>query len=180
MGKKQKNKSEDSTKDDTDLGALAAEIEGAGAAKEQEPQKGKGKKKKEKKKQDFDENDILRELEELSLEAQGIGADRDAATVKPTENNEEESASKQDKKKKGQKGKKTSFDENDSEELEDKDSKSKSLPDLTQRCSSLGVRMQMILINFLKKVKKPRNQLKNGMGRKRMKTIAKEVKNVRE
>lgn len=125
MGKKQKNKSEDSTKDDTDLGALAAEIEGAGAAKEQEPQKGKGKKKKEKKKQDFDENDILRELEELSLEAQGIGADRDAATVKPTENNEEESASKQDKKKKGQKGKKTSFDENDSEELEDKDSKSK-------------------------------------------------------
>ncbi|XP_021054864.1 eukaryotic translation initiation factor 5B isoform X1 [Mus pahari] len=125
MGKKQKNKSEDSTKDDTDLGALAAEIEGAGAAKEQEPQKSKGKKKKEKKKQDFDENDILRELEELSLEAQGIRADRDTAAVKPTENNEEESASKQDKKKKGQKGKKTSFDENDSEELEDKDSKSK-------------------------------------------------------
>nr|XP_042122480.1 LOW QUALITY PROTEIN: eukaryotic translation initiation factor 5B [Peromyscus maniculatus bairdii] len=125
MGKKQKNKSEDSTKDDIDFGALAAEIEGAGAAKEQEPQKSKGKKKKEKKKQDFDENDILRELEELSLEAQGIRADREAAPVKPTENNEEESASKQDKKKKGQKGKKTSFDDNDSEELEDKDSKSK-------------------------------------------------------
>lgn len=104
---------------------MAAEIEGAGAAKEQEPQKSKGKKKKEKKKQDFDENDILRELEELSLEAQGIRADREAAPVKPTENNEEESASKQDKKKKGQKGKKTSFDDNDSEELEDKDSKSK-------------------------------------------------------
>ncbi|XP_041511472.1 eukaryotic translation initiation factor 5B isoform X2 [Microtus oregoni] len=125
MGKKQKNKSEDSTKDDTDFGALAAEIEGAGAAKEQEPQKSKGKKKKEKKKQDFDENDILRELEELSLEAQGIRTDREAAPVKITENNEEESASKQDKKKKGQKGKKTSFDDNDSEELEDKDSKSK-------------------------------------------------------
>ncbi|XP_005360080.1 eukaryotic translation initiation factor 5B [Microtus ochrogaster] len=125
MGKKQKNKSEDSTKDDTDFGALAAEIEGAGAAKEQEPQKSKGKKKKEKKKQDFDENDILRELEELSLEAQGIRTDREAAPVKLTENNEEESASKQDKKKKGQKGKKTSFDDNDSEELEDKDSKSK-------------------------------------------------------
>ncbi|KAM7318817.1 hypothetical protein ACRRTK_021929 [Alexandromys fortis] len=124
MGKKQKNKSEDSTKDDTDFGALAAEIEGAGAAKEQEPQKSKGKKKKEKKKQDFDENDILRELEELSLEAQGIRPDREAAPVKLTENNEEESASKQDKKKKGQKGKKTSFDD-DSEELEDKDSKSK-------------------------------------------------------
>lgn len=43
-----------STKDDTDFGALAAEIEGAGAAKEQEPQKSKGKKKKEKKKQDFE------------------------------------------------------------------------------------------------------------------------------
>ncbi|ERE92708.1 eukaryotic translation initiation factor 5B-like protein [Cricetulus griseus] len=125
MGKKQKNKSEDSTKDDIDFGALAAEIEGAGAAKEQEPQKSKGKKKKEKKKQDFDENDILKELEELSLEAQGIRADREPAAVKPTENNEEESAPKQDKKKKGQKGKKTSFDDNDSEELEDKDSKSK-------------------------------------------------------
>ncbi|XP_051008717.1 eukaryotic translation initiation factor 5B [Acomys russatus] len=122
MGKKQKNKSEDSTKDDIDVGALAAEIEGAGAAKEQEPQKSKGKKKK---KPEFDENDILKELEELSLEAQGIRADREAATVKSTENNEEESASKQDKKKKGQKGKKTSFDDNDSEELEDKDSKSK-------------------------------------------------------
>lgn len=71
-----------STKDDIDFGALAAEIEGAGAAKEQEPQKSKGKKKKEKKKQDFDENDILRELEELSLEAQGIRADREAAPVK--------------------------------------------------------------------------------------------------
>ncbi|MEJ1285267.1 eukaryotic translation initiation factor 5B [Cricetulus griseus] len=114
-----------STKDDIDFGALAAEIEGAGAAKEQEPQKSKGKKKKEKKKQDFDENDILKELEELSLEAQGIRADREPAAVKPTENNEEESAPKQDKKKKGQKGKKTSFDDNDSEELEDKDSKSK-------------------------------------------------------
>uniref|UniRef100_A0A5F5PU41 Eukaryotic translation initiation factor 5B n=1 Tax=Equus caballus TaxID=9796 RepID=A0A5F5PU41_HORSE len=125
MGKKQKNKSEDSAKDDADLDALAAEIEGAGAAKEQEPQKSKGKKKKEKKRQDFDEDDILKELEELSWEAQGIKADREAAAVKPTENNEEESTSKQDKKKKGQKGKKQSFDDNDSEELEDKDSKSK-------------------------------------------------------
>ncbi|XP_066123952.1 eukaryotic translation initiation factor 5B isoform X1 [Saccopteryx bilineata] len=125
MGKKQKNKSEDSAKDDIDLDALAAEIEGAGAAKEQEPQKSKGKKKKEKKRQDFDEDDILKELEELSWEAQGIKADRETAAVKPTENNEEESTSKQDKKKKGQKGKKQSFDDNDSEELEDKDSKSK-------------------------------------------------------
>ncbi|XP_015417292.1 PREDICTED: eukaryotic translation initiation factor 5B [Myotis davidii] len=125
MGKKQKNKSEDSAKDDIDLDALAAEIEGAGAAKEQEPQKSKGKKKKEKKRQDFDEDDILKELEELSWEAQGIKADRETAATKPTENNEEESFSKQDKKKKGQKGKKQNFDENDSDELEDKDSKSK-------------------------------------------------------
>ncbi|XP_026984623.1 eukaryotic translation initiation factor 5B isoform X2 [Sagmatias obliquidens] len=112
-------------KDDIDLDALAAEIEGAGAAKEQEPQKAKGKKKKEKKKQDFDEDDILKELEELSWEAQGIKADRETATAKPTENNEDEFTSKQDKKKKGQKGKKQSFEDNDSEELEDKDSKSK-------------------------------------------------------
>uniref|UniRef100_G3TTX5 Eukaryotic translation initiation factor 5B n=1 Tax=Loxodonta africana TaxID=9785 RepID=G3TTX5_LOXAF len=114
-----------STKDDIDLDALAAEIEGAGAAKEQEPQKSKGKKKKEKKKQDFDEDDILKELEELSLEAQGIKVDRETAPIKPTENNEEESTLKQEKKKKGQKGKKQSFDDNDNEELEDKDSKSK-------------------------------------------------------
>ncbi|XP_030884967.1 eukaryotic translation initiation factor 5B [Leptonychotes weddellii] len=112
-------------KDDIDLDALAAEIEGAGAAKEQEPQKSKGKKKKDKRKPDFDEDDILKELEELSWEAQGIKADRESAAVKPTENNEEESTSKQDKKKKGQKGKKQSFDDNDSEEWEDKDSKSK-------------------------------------------------------
>uniref|UniRef100_G1M3U3 Eukaryotic translation initiation factor 5B n=1 Tax=Ailuropoda melanoleuca TaxID=9646 RepID=G1M3U3_AILME len=125
MGKKQKNKSEDSAKDDIDLDALAAEIEGAGAAKEQEPQKSKGKKKKDKRKPDFDEDDILKELEELSWEAQGIKADRESAAVKPTENNEEESTTKQDKKKKGQKGKKQSFDDNDSEEWEDKDSKSK-------------------------------------------------------
>ncbi|MXQ90151.1 hypothetical protein E5288_WYG017424 [Bos mutus] len=125
MGKKQKNKNEDSAKDDIDLDALAAEIEGAGAAKEQEPQKAKGKKKKEKKRQDFDEDDILKELEELSWEAQGIKADREPAAVKPTENNEDEPISKQDKKKKGQKGKKQSFEDNDSEELEEKDSKSK-------------------------------------------------------
>ncbi|XP_004704400.1 eukaryotic translation initiation factor 5B [Echinops telfairi] len=125
MGKKQKNKSEDSAKDDIDLDALAAEIEGAGAAKEQEPSKSKGKKKREKKRQDFDEDDIQKELEELSLETQGIKPDRETATVKPTENNEEEPTLKQEKKKRGQKGKKQSFDDNDNEELEDKDSKSK-------------------------------------------------------
>ncbi|XP_056287664.1 eukaryotic translation initiation factor 5B [Pseudoliparis swirei] len=68
MGKKQKKTGEDSTKDDgVDIDALAAEIEGAGAQKEP---KGK-KKKKGAKKEDFNEDDILKELEELSLETQG-------------------------------------------------------------------------------------------------------------
>uniref|UniRef100_A0A1A8HXM9 Eukaryotic translation initiation factor 5B n=1 Tax=Nothobranchius kuhntae TaxID=321403 RepID=A0A1A8HXM9_NOTKU len=68
MGKKQKKSAEDSAKDeDVDIDALAAEIEGAGASKEQ---KGK-KKKKANKKEDFDEEDIQKELEELSLAAQG-------------------------------------------------------------------------------------------------------------
>uniref|UniRef100_A0A8B9LY48 Uncharacterized protein n=1 Tax=Astyanax mexicanus TaxID=7994 RepID=A0A8B9LY48_ASTMX len=55
--------------DGIDIDALAAEIEGAGASKEQG--KGKGKKKKGGKKEDYDEDDILKELEELSLENQG-------------------------------------------------------------------------------------------------------------
>ncbi|XP_075772977.1 eukaryotic translation initiation factor 5B [Pelodiscus sinensis] len=126
MGKKQKSKSEDSAKDDIDLDALAAEIEGAGAAKEQEPQKSKGKKKKEKKKQEFDEDDILKELEELSLEAQDGKGDKEPASEKTVENDDKEfSFSKQDKKKRG-KSKKISFDnDDDSEEMEGKDTKSK-------------------------------------------------------
>uniref|UniRef100_A0A669EBX2 Uncharacterized protein n=1 Tax=Oreochromis niloticus TaxID=8128 RepID=A0A669EBX2_ORENI len=56
---------ERNAKDDID--ALAAEIEGAGASKEP---KGK-KKKKAGKKEDFDEDDIMKELEELSLETTG-------------------------------------------------------------------------------------------------------------
>ncbi|KAM6448479.1 eukaryotic translation initiation factor 5B isoform 1-T1 [Liasis olivaceus] len=128
MGKKQKNKSEDSAKDDIDLDALAAEIEGAGAAKEQEPQKSKGKKKKEKKKQDYDEDDILKELEELSLEAQGGKVEKEPAIVKVENENEELSLSKQDKKKKG-KSKKISLEEEDgSEEMEDKEKRSKKPP----------------------------------------------------
>ncbi|XP_031734432.1 eukaryotic translation initiation factor 5B-like [Anarrhichthys ocellatus] len=68
MGKKQKKSGEDSAKDDgVDIDALAAEIEGAGALKEV---KGK-KKKKGAKKEDYDEDDILKELEELSLETRG-------------------------------------------------------------------------------------------------------------
>ncbi|XP_054479635.1 eukaryotic translation initiation factor 5B [Anoplopoma fimbria] len=76
MGKKQKKSGEDSAKDDVDLDALAAEIEGAGASKEP---KGK-KKKKGAKKEDYDEDEILKELEELSLETHGgKGKKADAA-----------------------------------------------------------------------------------------------------
>uniref|UniRef100_A0A8D0GY55 Eukaryotic translation initiation factor 5B n=1 Tax=Sphenodon punctatus TaxID=8508 RepID=A0A8D0GY55_SPHPU len=115
-------------KDDIDLDALAAEIEGAGAAKEQEPQKAKGKKKKEKKKPEFDEEDILKELEELSLETQGGKANKEPAVAQQTENGEDEfNFSKADKKKKG-KAKKPSFDNDDeSEEMEDKDTKAKKI-----------------------------------------------------
>ncbi|NXX90876.1 IF2P factor, partial [Centropus bengalensis] len=114
-----------SAKDDIDIDALAAEIEGAGAAKEQEPQKSKGKKKKEKKKQDFDEDDILKELEELSIEAQGGKIDREPPAAKQVENDNEESLSKQDKKRKGKSKKANLENDYDSEEMEDKDKKSK-------------------------------------------------------
>ncbi|XP_048349140.1 eukaryotic translation initiation factor 5B [Sphaerodactylus townsendi] len=128
MGKKQKNKSEDSAKDDIDVDALAAEIEGAGAAKEQEPPKSKGKKKKEKKKQEYDEDDILKELEELSLEAQGGKAEKEPPAVKIENENEEISLSKQDKKRKGKNKKFSLEDDDDSEEMEDKEIKSKKAP----------------------------------------------------
>uniref|UniRef100_A0A8C5UIZ4 Eukaryotic translation initiation factor 5B n=1 Tax=Malurus cyaneus samueli TaxID=2593467 RepID=A0A8C5UIZ4_9PASS len=112
-------------KDDIDIDALAAEIEGAGAAKDQEPQKSKGKKKKEKKKQDFDEDDILKELEELSIEAQGGKIDREQPSTGKVENDNEESLSKQDKKRKGKSKKANLENDYDSEEVEDKDKKSK-------------------------------------------------------
>ncbi|XP_075904660.1 eukaryotic translation initiation factor 5B [Nelusetta ayraudi] len=81
MGKKQKKSGEDSAKDDgIDIDALAAEIEGAGASKEP---KGK-KKKKGAKKDDYDEDDILKELEELSLENQG-GKGKKADTIEAEE-----------------------------------------------------------------------------------------------
>uniref|UniRef100_A0A8C0ZIF5 Eukaryotic translation initiation factor 5B n=1 Tax=Cyanistes caeruleus TaxID=156563 RepID=A0A8C0ZIF5_CYACU len=111
--------------DDIDIDALAAEIEGAGAAKDQEPQKSKGKKKKEKKKQDFDEDDILKELEELSIEAQGGKVDREQPSTGKVENDNEESLSKQDKKRKGKSKKANLENDYDSEEVEDKDKKSK-------------------------------------------------------
>ncbi|KAM6958625.1 eukaryotic translation initiation factor 5B [Tautogolabrus adspersus] len=97
MGKKQKKSGEDSAKDDgIDIDALAAEIEGAGASKEP---KGK-KKKKGAKKDDYDEEDILKELEELSLETQGGKAKKTDATE------EVESYEPPKEKKKTRKGKK--------------------------------------------------------------------------
>ncbi|MCI4393775.1 hypothetical protein PGIGA_G00161290 [Pangasianodon gigas] len=104
MGKKQKNKGDDGAKDDgVDIDALAAEIEGAGAAKEQS--KGKGKKKKGGKKDDFDEDDILKELEELSLEAQGGKAKEPAKKSDSIEDTEAEPAPTKADKKKAKKGK---------------------------------------------------------------------------
>ncbi|XP_044289716.1 eukaryotic translation initiation factor 5B isoform X3 [Varanus komodoensis] len=137
MGKKQKSKGEESTRDDIDLDALAAEIEGAGAAKEQEPQKSKGKKKKEKRKQEYDEEDILKELQELSIEAHGGEVEREPAAIKTENNSEELSSLKQDKKKKG-KNKKSSLDDydDDSEEMEDKEKKSKRAPRPQKEASS--------------------------------------------
>ncbi|XP_053311131.1 eukaryotic translation initiation factor 5B isoform X2 [Spea bombifrons] len=119
MGKKQKSKTEDSSKDDVDLDALAAEIEGAGASKDQ---KTKGKKKKDKKKQDFDEDDILKELEELSMETQGDKGDKD---VEGKQETVEPFLPKQDKKKKAKKVQKASDDEDNIDEMESKNAKSK-------------------------------------------------------
>ncbi|CAJ1087461.1 PREDICTED: eukaryotic translation initiation factor 5B [Xyrichtys novacula] len=98
MGKKQKKTGEDSAKDDgIDIDALAAEIEGAGASKEP---KGK-KKKKGAKKDDFDEDDILKELEELSLETQG-GKGKKSDTPEEVESYEPPKEKK--KTRKGKKG----------------------------------------------------------------------------
>lgn len=110
MGKKQKKSGEDSAKDDgVDIDALAAEIEGAGAAKES---KGK-KKKKGPKKDDFDEEDILKELEELSLETGGQAKKGDV-----TEEAESIEPPKPEKKK-TRKGKKGASVENDVEEAQE-------------------------------------------------------------
>ncbi|XP_063068409.1 eukaryotic translation initiation factor 5B [Engraulis encrasicolus] len=108
MGKKQKNKGEDSAKDDIDIDALTAEIEGAGAAKDQG--KGKGKKKKGKQKEEFDEDDIQKELEELSLETGGKGKDglkSDSFEEEPV------TAPKEKKKTRGGKGKRGSHEDED-------------------------------------------------------------------
>ncbi|XP_018516837.1 eukaryotic translation initiation factor 5B [Lates calcarifer] len=110
MGKKQKKSGEDSAKDDgIDIDALAAEIEGAGASKEP---KGKKVKKKGGKKDDFDEDDILKELEELSLETQG-GKGKKTDTTEEVEIVEPPKEKK--KTRKGRKGAASPQDEEDDE-----------------------------------------------------------------
>ncbi|XP_040192296.1 eukaryotic translation initiation factor 5B isoform X2 [Rana temporaria] len=121
MGKKQKSKTDESAKDDVDLDALAAEIEGAGSSKDQ---KAKGKKKKDKKKQDFDEDDILKELEELSIETQGGKTNKDSAPKEAETEDFDAFPSKDKKKKSGQKAKRASFeDDDDNENSDDMESK---------------------------------------------------------
>ncbi|XP_038674103.1 eukaryotic translation initiation factor 5B isoform X2 [Scyliorhinus canicula] len=112
MGKKQKNKSEDNTKDDIDIDALAAEIEGAGAPKPKAASK--------KKKKDFVEDDILKEIEELSLEIEGTKDHKETAkssTANKEEKNDESELvnKKQDRKKKSLKVQKPSFEDNEIE-----------------------------------------------------------------
>ncbi|XP_041055129.1 eukaryotic translation initiation factor 5B isoform X1 [Carcharodon carcharias] len=114
MGKKQKNKSEDNAKDDIDIDALAAEIEGAGAPKPKAVSK--------KKKKDFEEDDILKEIEELSLEIHGTKDHKESAksSAKKEEKDDESEPvnKKQDRKKKSLKVPKTSF-EDDEVEVEE-------------------------------------------------------------
>ncbi|KAM9821093.1 eukaryotic translation initiation factor 5B [Neosynchiropus ocellatus] len=100
MGKKQKKSGDD--RGDVDIDALAAEIEGAGSSKET-----KGKKNKKAAKKDaYDEDDILKELEELSLETQGGVKKEDITEVEVSSE-----PSREKKKKKG--GKKAADDEED-------------------------------------------------------------------
>uniref|UniRef100_A0A3Q4HXR5 Eukaryotic translation initiation factor 5B n=1 Tax=Neolamprologus brichardi TaxID=32507 RepID=A0A3Q4HXR5_NEOBR len=111
MGKKQKKSGEDA-KDDID--ALAAEIEGAGASKEP-----KGKKKKKAGKKDDFEDDIMKELEELSLESTG-GKGKQAPPPTPASESDDDSSSQSRMKAKGgKKGGKTSS-VSDEEEDQDK------------------------------------------------------------
>ncbi|XP_038854165.1 eukaryotic translation initiation factor 5B-like [Salvelinus namaycush] len=117
MGKKQKKSGDDSAKDDgIDLDALAAEIEGVGASKEQG--KGKAKKKKDKKKDDFDEDDILKELEELCLETTGAkGSKKPDATDEPESAAEPPPPTKAEKKK-TRKGKRASLEDDGGDDEE--------------------------------------------------------------
>nr|XP_009292016.1 eukaryotic translation initiation factor 5B isoform X2 [Danio rerio] len=111
MGKKQKNKGDDGAKDELD--ALAAEIEGAGAGKEQSKSKSK---KKKGKKDDFDEDDIQKELEELTLENQGGKVKEAEKKSDPVEDAEPQPALTKADKKKAKKGKKANLEDEEGDE----------------------------------------------------------------
>ncbi|XP_034145725.1 eukaryotic translation initiation factor 5B isoform X2 [Esox lucius] len=98
--------------DGIDIDKLAAEIEGAGASKEQG--KGKAKKKKEKK-EDFDEDDILKELEELSLETTGAKGFKKADEP---ESAPEAALPTKAEKKKTRKGKRASLEDDEGDDKE--------------------------------------------------------------
>ncbi|XP_048052429.1 eukaryotic translation initiation factor 5B [Megalobrama amblycephala] len=111
MGKKQKNKGDDGAKDDID--ALAAEIEGAGAGKEQN----KSKSKKKKVKKEYDEDDILKELETLSLENQPGKPEKETAKKSDSvEDAEPEPTLTKADKKKAKKGKKANLEDEEGDE----------------------------------------------------------------
>ncbi|AWO95512.1 hypothetical protein SMAX5B_002147 [Scophthalmus maximus] len=97
--------------DDVDLDALAAEIEGAGASKEP---RGKKSKKKGAKKEEFNEDDILKELEELSLETQ-VGKTKKSDATEEAESIEPPKPEK----KKTRKGKKGGAGPEEEEEVEE-------------------------------------------------------------
>ncbi|KAJ8372391.1 hypothetical protein AAFF_G00289660 [Aldrovandia affinis] len=103
------------SKDDgIDIDTLAAEIEAAGAPKAQAT--GRGKKKKSGKKEEFDEDDILNELEELSIESQGAKSNKEPSVDKKPDARKEtepEPTLTKAEKKKVCKWKKGSFEDGD-------------------------------------------------------------------
>ncbi|XP_056444184.1 eukaryotic translation initiation factor 5B [Gadus chalcogrammus] len=124
MGKKQKKAADDR---DEDLDALAAQIEGAGSNKE--PGKGK-KKKKAQKKDDFDEEEILKELEDLTLETLG--------DQKRESTEEEMLEPPKAEKKKTRKGKKGGVGEEEEEEEDDEARKTRPQEEKTQKAAGLS------------------------------------------
>uniref|UniRef100_S4RIJ5 Eukaryotic translation initiation factor 5B n=1 Tax=Petromyzon marinus TaxID=7757 RepID=S4RIJ5_PETMA len=102
MGKKLKGKQNDDggNADDVDIDALAEEIEAAGSAP---AAKGGGEKKGKRKKQknDFCEDDILKELEELSLDSEAVKKEVAKPVATRESDDESQGASKQEKGAKG-------------------------------------------------------------------------------
>ncbi|XP_078457314.1 eukaryotic translation initiation factor 5B isoform X2 [Lampetra fluviatilis] len=102
MGKKQKGKQNEAggNADDVDIDALAEEIEAAGSAP---AAKGGGEKKGKRKKQknEFCEDDILKELEELSLDSEAVKKEVAKPVATRESDDESQGASKQEKGAKG-------------------------------------------------------------------------------